>query len=158
MHRRAGRSHPGKIGGIRDVRRSKQLQRVAYPAPYSLSLLVATHLHRPSWSNLSSSFSWFRIYSESQLRRALPSSPEVLVHEIALSLSIHPRQVVCAIAIDKPNNLLHRVLWWDRQHHVHDIGHQMPLSNPVFFLRTNFLNTSPKCSRSCLAFTLDTWG
>jgi hypothetical protein len=71
----------------------------------------------------------------SHRRDEVPSRPEVLTHEVALSLSVHPRKVDCALAFDKAHHLRHRVLRWDRQHHVHVIGHQMPLFNPAFLLR-----------------------
>ena len=55
---------PRQSRGIRVVSRSKRLEGVADAAPHFMGhLSVAAHLHRPSWSNRSSSFSWFLMYS-----------------------------------------------------------------------------------------------
>ena len=118
---------------------------------------MATHLHRPSWSNLSSSFSGFGCTPVSPLRRVhrrdeVPSRPEVLTHEVALSLSVHPRKVDCALAFDKsPPPATPSTSRWDRQHHVHVIrASDAPLQPCIPFARPTFVNTSPRCSRSCL--------
>ena len=38
------------------------------------------------------------------------------------------------LALDEPDHLRHRVFRWDRDHHVHVIGHQMAFFDPAFLL------------------------
>ena len=63
------------------------------------------------------------------------AGPQVLSHEVALALPVHPRQMKRALAIDEPDHLRDRVLRRDRDHHVHMIGHQMSFLDSALFLR-----------------------
>jgi hypothetical protein len=83
-----------------------------------------------SWSSLWSSCSWLRIYS----RITASPRPEVLTYKILLALSIHPRKVDSTLALDESHHFRHRVLGWNRDHHVHVIWHQMTLFNPALLL------------------------
>src|SRR5574338_138078 len=58
-------------------------------------------------------------------RYEVPAGPEVLPHEVALALPIHPRQMDRALALDEADHLRNRVLRRDRDHHVHVVGHQV---------------------------------
>ena len=59
----------------------------------------------------------------------------MLPHEIAFALSINPRHVDRALALDETYHLRHRVFRRDRQQHVHVIGHQMPFLDLRFLLK-----------------------
>ena len=56
----------------------------------------------------------------------VPARPEVLTHEVALSLPVNPGQMDRAFALDEPDHLRYRVLRRNRDHHVHMIRHQVP--------------------------------
>ena len=51
--------------------------------------------------------------------------PEVLTHEVVLSLPVNP-EMDRAFALDEPDHLRYRVLRRNRDHHVHMIRHQVP--------------------------------
>src|SRR5262249_41131775 len=67
-------------------------------------------------------------------RDEIASGPKMLPHEIAFSFSIDARQVGCALVLFEPDHLRHRILRWDRNHHVHMIRHQMAFLDPTFLL------------------------
>lgn len=67
-------------------------------------------------------------------RNKISSRSEVLPHEIALPLAVHPRQVNRTLALDVPDHLRYRIFRLDRDHHVHVIRHQMPFLDPALFL------------------------
>jgi hypothetical protein len=58
----------------------------------------------------------------------------VLSHKIPLPLSVHPRQMDRALTFDKSHHLRHRVLGWNRDHHVHVIRQKMTLLDPALLL------------------------
>jgi len=58
----------------------------------------------------------------------------MLADEIAFTFPVDPRQMDRAFAFDESNNLRHGVFRWNRNHHVHAIGHQMPFLNLRFLL------------------------
>jgi hypothetical protein len=62
----------------------------------------------------------------------------VLTYEIPLPLSVHPRQMDRALALDKSNHLRDRVLGRYRNHHMHMIRPQMS-----FFYLTLLLLCQP---------------
>ena len=59
----------------------------------------------------------------------------MLTYKVPLSLTIEPGQMYCALSLDIPDHLGHRVFWGDRDQHVHVIGHQMTLFYSALFLR-----------------------
>jgi hypothetical protein len=59
----------------------------------------------------------------------------MLAHEVAFALSIDPRQVDRALALDEPDDLRHRIFRRNRQQHVDMVGHQMPFLDFRFFLQ-----------------------
>jgi hypothetical protein len=64
-----------------------------------------------------------------------PTRPKVLAHKVSLSLSIDPRQVDRALALDVPDDLRHGIFRRNRQKHVHAIGHEMPFLDLRFPLQ-----------------------
>src|SRR6185312_1847974 len=77
-------------------------------------------------------------------RDEVAPSPEVLPYEVALPLSIDLRQVDSALALDVPDHLRHRILGWNRYHHVTMIRHQMPLFAPALLLHCQPAEHLPK--------------
>jgi len=77
-------------------------------------------------------------------RDEVPARPEVLPHEVALALPIHPCQMNRALALDEADHLRHRVLRRDRDHHVHVIGHQVPFHDFALLLRGQLAKHLPK--------------
>jgi hypothetical protein len=59
---------------------------------------------------------------------------EALADEILLALSVHSRTVDCTLALDVSHYFRNRILWRDRDHHVHIVWHQMTLLNPALLL------------------------
>ena len=64
----------------------------------------------------------------------VPPRPEVLADEVPLPLAERPRDVNRALALDVPDDLRDRILRRDREHHVHVVGHQVPLLDAAFLL------------------------
>ena len=50
----------------------------------------------------------------------------MLAHKIFLTARISSSNVDRTLPFDVPHYLRNRVLWWDRDHHVHVLRHQMP--------------------------------
>ena len=79
----------------------------------------------------------------------------MLAHEISLLLAVNPGEVDCALAFDEANHLGHRVFGRDRKHHMHVIGHQMPLLDLRFLLRRepmkHLAEIAAKLEIQCLA-------
>jgi len=65
----------------------------------------------------------------------IPSGPEVLPDEVALPFPVHTGEMDCALPLDEPDHLGHRILRRDRDQHVHMIGHQVPCLDLRLFLR-----------------------
>jgi hypothetical protein len=59
----------------------------------------------------------------------------MLPHEVALPLSVRPGQVDRTLALDKADHLRNRVLWWDRDHHVNIIQHEVTFFDPALLLQ-----------------------
>src|SRR6202521_3443596 len=68
-------------------------------------------------------------------RDEVPSSPEVLPHEITLLLPVDTGQMDRTLALDKPNHLRDRIFRWNRDHHVNVIRHEMAFFNLAFLLQ-----------------------
>src|SRR6202521_6218245 len=68
-------------------------------------------------------------------RDEVPSGPEVLAHEIALLLPVHPGQMDRAFTLDVPDHLRDRIFRWNRDHHVNVIRHEMAFFNLAFLLQ-----------------------
>src|SRR5215472_3162067 len=64
-----------------------------------------------------------------------PPVPEVLSHEVALPFPVNPGEMDRALTLDEPDHLRHRVLRWDRDQHMHMIGHQVPFLDLRLLLR-----------------------
>jgi hypothetical protein len=64
----------------------------------------------------------------------IPFGPEVLTYAVSLPFPVHPGQVDRTLSLDEPHDLRHRVLRWDRYHHVHVIRHEMSLFDPAVLL------------------------
>src|SRR5262249_11632969 len=77
-------------------------------------------------------------------RNEISTRPEVLTDEISLPLSIHPRYVDRALALDEPHHLRHRILRWHRYHHVHMIWQQMSFLDLALLLTRQLLEHLPK--------------
>jgi hypothetical protein len=73
-------------------------------------------------------------------RNKIPSRQKTLPNEISPLLSINSCQMNRAFPLDIPNHLRDRVFWWNRDHHVYVIRHQMTFFDPTFFL----LRQAPK--------------
>src|SRR5262249_49676207 len=67
-------------------------------------------------------------------RHEVPSGPEMLPYEVPLPLHERPRDVDRALALAVPDDVRDRVLRRDRDHHVHVVGHEVPLLDPAFLL------------------------
>ena len=67
-------------------------------------------------------------------RDEVSSGPEVLSHKIALLLPIDAGQMDRTLALDKADNLRDSVLWWDRDHHMHMIRHEMTFLDAALLL------------------------
>src|SRR5215469_682208 len=65
----------------------------------------------------------------------VPPGPEVLSHEVALPFPVNPGEMDRALTLDEPDHLRHRVLRWDRDQHMHMIGHQVPFLDLRLLLR-----------------------
>ena len=59
----------------------------------------------------------------------------MLPHIIPLPAEISPSDMDCTLALDKPYDLGHRILRWDREHHMH-----MILQQVAFFYLTLLLS------------------
>src|SRR6185503_7677152 len=68
-------------------------------------------------------------------RDEVPSGPEVLPDEVALPFPVDTGEMDGALALDEPDHLRHRILRWDRDQHVHVIGHQVPFLDLRLLLR-----------------------
>ena len=64
----------------------------------------------------------------------VPPCPEMLPDKVPLPPSERPCDMNRALPLDVPDHLGHRVLRWDRDHHVDMIGQQMPLLDPALSL------------------------
>src|SRR5665213_618880 len=67
-------------------------------------------------------------------RYKIPPCPKALSDEIPPGLPIYPCEVYRAFPLDEADHLCHGVFRWDRYHHVHMIGHQMPFLDRAFLL------------------------
>src|SRR5262245_20795822 len=56
----------------------------------------------------------------------VPPGPEMLPDEVAPPFPVNTGEVDGAFALDEPDHLRHRILRWNRDQHVHMIGHQVP--------------------------------
>jgi hypothetical protein len=125
------------------VSRSKRLDGVANAAPFLLGHLdggcsaLQVHLFQSLMFMLlvSEVFPDQRFVSPYGLDE-VASCPDVLPDNVSLALNVHPRQVNRTLSLDIPNQLRHRILRRDRDHHVHVIGHQMPFLDPTLLLRS----------------------
>ena len=64
----------------------------------------------------------------------VPSDPEVLPDEVALSFPVNTGEVDRALALDAPDDLRDRMPRRDRDHHMHMVGHKVPLLDPALLL------------------------
>src|SRR4026208_2385497 len=62
-------------------------------------------------------------------RHKVASCPEMLPHKASLPLRVHPRQMDRALALDESHYLRHSILRWNRNEHVHVIGHHVSFEN-----------------------------
>jgi len=76
--------------------------------------------------------------------RGLPSGPEMLSYEIALPLPVDTGQVDRALTFDEPDHLRNCVFWRYRDHHVHVVGHEMPLLDLALLLQSQFTEHFPE--------------
>jgi hypothetical protein len=67
-------------------------------------------------------------------RDEVSTRPEMLPDEVAFPLAERPGYVNCALPFDVADDLRHRVLWRDRDHHVHMVGHKMPFLDLALLL------------------------
>src|SRR6266545_6906431 len=58
----------------------------------------------------------------------------MLPDEVALSFAVPACDVDCALALDVPDDLSHRPLRRDRDHHVHMVGHEVSLLHAALLL------------------------
>jgi hypothetical protein len=58
----------------------------------------------------------------------------MMPHEVAATLPEVPRDMDCALPLDEPDHLRHRVFWRDRDHHMNVVGHQMPFLDLALLL------------------------
>src|SRR5262249_4631614 len=66
------------------------------------------------------------------------------IHKVALPLSVRTGQVHCTLAFDKTGHLGDRILWRDRDHHMHMIWHEVTLFDPAFLLQGQFAEHIPE--------------
>ena len=69
----------------------------------------------------------YHLFIPTHRRYKVTAGPKTLPHEISLPPTIATRDVDRALAFDVPDHLRHRILRWDRYHHVYVIRQQMPL-------------------------------
>ena len=77
-------------------------------------------------------------------RHEVSPRPKVLRYETSLSLAVDPRQVNRTLPLDEPDNLGHRLLRRNRDHHVHMVAHQVPLFDPALLLFGPTAETPPQ--------------
>jgi hypothetical protein len=74
------------------------------------------------------------LFVPAHCRYEVPPRPEVLPHVVPLLFRIHPGDVDRTLPLDVSDDLRHRMLRGDRNHHVHVIRQQMTFLDPALFL------------------------
>ena len=59
----------------------------------------------------------------------------MLPYKVALPLPIDTGQMDRTLALDKSDHLRDRVFWWNRNHHVNVIQHEMAFFDSAFLLQ-----------------------
>ena len=75
-----------------------------------------------------------RLLVPAHRRNEIAARPELVSGEVlrfSLEILRDPNRAF-SLALDEADHLGDRVFWWDRNQHVHMIGHQMALLNPAF--------------------------
>lgn len=68
----------------------------------------------------------------------IPSGPKILPRKIPHSPVKRPRNVDCALPLDKAHHLCNRVFRRDADQHVYVVQHEMPFHNPTLLLDGQF--------------------